>query len=109
MHGNERGGAAKREQDQYQAKAEKKKKAENDALLASLLKNAMNVKAAGGASNAEADNNKAIDLYVDPRTGTDNMPTDTIITCLNFLKAVEDELYGWRWECPNGIKCAYRH
>lgn len=37
------------------------------------------------------------------------MPEDTIITCLSFLKAVEDEMYGWRWECPNGPKCGYRH
>ena len=69
----------------------------------------MNTKAAGAAGNAEAENNKAIDLYRDPRTGTEDMPQDTIITCLNFLKAVEDELYGWRWECPNGPKCGYRH
>lgn len=38
------------------------------------------------------------------------MPMDTIITCKNFLDAVEDEKYGWRWECPNnGVKCQYRH
>jgi hypothetical protein len=38
------------------------------------------------------------------------MPQDTIITCKNFLDAVEDEKYGWRWECPNnGSKCQYRH
>ena len=38
------------------------------------------------------------------------MPQDTIITCKNFLDAVEDEKYGWRWECPNkGNKCQYRH
>jgi len=38
------------------------------------------------------------------------MPEDTIITCKHFLDAVEDELYGWRWECPNaGVKCQYRH
>lgn len=38
------------------------------------------------------------------------MPLDTIITCKHFLDAVEDELYGWRWECPNrGAKCQYRH
>mmetsp|Transcript_9986 Transcript_9986/g.16789 ORF Transcript_9986/g.16789 Transcript_9986/m.16789 type:complete len:111 (-) Transcript_9986:343-675(-) len=38
------------------------------------------------------------------------MPQETIITCRNFLDAVEDELYGWRWECPNnGVKCQYRH
>jgi hypothetical protein len=38
------------------------------------------------------------------------MPLETIITCKHFLDAVEDELYGWRWECPNGgVKCQYRH
>ena len=48
-------------------------------------------------------------MYADPRSGTENMP-ETIITCLHFLTAVEDEKYGWRWECPNGgVKCQYRH
>lgn len=38
------------------------------------------------------------------------MPQDTIITCKFFLDAVENEIYGWRWECPNrGLKCQYRH
>ena len=48
-------------------------------------------------------------MYVDPRNGTTDMP-DTIITCLHFLESVEDEKYGWRWECPKGgNKCCYRH
>lgn len=35
---------------------------------------------------------------------------DTIITCLHFLEAVEDDKFGWRWECPaGGEKCQYRH
>ena len=51
-----------------------------------------------------------IDLYRDPRANTENMPEDTIITCKYFLDAVEDDKYGWRWECPiNGNKCQYRH
>lgn len=38
------------------------------------------------------------------------MPKDTIITCQHFLDAVEDDKYGWRWECPQGgSKCIYRH
>jgi len=37
------------------------------------------------------------------------MPLETIITCKNFLDAVEDEKYGWRWECLSGAKCPYRH
>jgi len=67
----------------------------------------MNLKGAGGAE--ETTNNQQINLYSDPRAGTVDMPEDTIITCQDFLKAVEDECYGWRWECPNGPKCRYRH
>ena len=49
-------------------------------------------------------------MYKDPRSGGDFMPGDTIITCKHFLDAVEDELYGWRWVCPNnGNSCQYRH
>ena len=48
-------------------------------------------------------------MYADPREHSEDMP-DTIITCLNFLEAVEDDKYGWRWECPTGgLKCKYRH
>ena len=48
-------------------------------------------------------------MYQDIRHGTDKMP-DTIITCLHFLEAVEDEKFGWRWECPKGgADCMYRH
>ena len=51
-----------------------------------------------------------MNLYKDPRMGTEKMPQDTIITCKHFLDAVENELYGWRWVCPNGGNdCTYRH
>lgn len=63
-----------------------------------------------GKGGAVEEDNKKIDFYRDPREGTENMPVDTIITCKHFLDAVEDEMYGWRWECPNrGVKCQYRH
>lgn len=35
-----------------------------------------------------------------PRTG---------IICKFFLDAVENNKYGWFWECPTGEKCIYRH
>jgi len=36
--------------------------------------------------------------------------TDTDIICKNFLEALENNKYGWFWECPNGGKqCKYRH
>jgi len=76
-------------------------------LLASLFKNAQGLNKGGVAEDL---NQKTINYYTDPRAGTENMPEDTIITCKHFLDAVEDELYGWRWECPNaGVKCQYRH
>ena len=94
------------EQAKYAQKAEKKNKAANDALLASLFKNMQNLNAAG---QVVEENTKQINMYTDPRAGTEDMP-ETIITCLSFIEAVEDEKYGWRWECPNkGPKCQYRH
>ena len=50
-----------------------------------------------------------IDVYTDPRSKKGNMP-DSIITCKQFLEAVEKNLYGFNWVCPNGgEKCIYRH
>ena len=51
----------------------------------------------------------AIDLYSDPRAKSGRAP-DTIITCRDFLEAVEKNLYGFNWTCPNGgDNCQYRH
>ena len=51
----------------------------------------------------------AIDLYADPRAKQGKAP-DTIITCRDFLEAVEKNLYGFNWACPNGgDECTYRH
>lgn len=51
----------------------------------------------------------AIDIYADPRAKLGKMP-DTIITCKNFIEAVEKDLYGFNWVCPNkGDECHYRH
>ena len=33
----------------------------------------------------------------------------TDIVCKYFLDAIEKNNYGWFWECPNGVKCHYRH
>ena len=33
--------------------------------------------------------------------------TDKI--CKYFLDAVEHNKYGWRWMCPNGMECLYKH
>ena len=35
---------------------------------------------------------------------------DTIITCKDFIEALEKNLYGFNWVCPNGGEnCQYRH
>lgn len=51
-----------------------------------------------------------IDLYSDPRDRNGKQPERTDIICQHFLDAVEKNLYGWFWECPNnGAKCVYTH
>lgn len=50
-----------------------------------------------------------IDIYSDPRAKIGKVP-DTIITCKNFIEAVEKELYGFNWVCGNnGDDCTYMH
>ena len=50
-----------------------------------------------------------IDIYSDPRAKIGKMP-DTIITCRDFIAAVEQEKYGFNWVCPTaGDNCQYRH
>jgi hypothetical protein len=38
-----------------------------------------------------------------------NLNKATEIVCKHFLEAVENEKYGWFWECVNGSSCKYRH
>ena len=50
-----------------------------------------------------------IDIYADPRAKLGKVP-DTIITCKHFVEAVERDLYGFNWVCPNnGDDCNYMH
>ncbi|KAG0001589.1 hypothetical protein BGZ79_004440 [Entomortierella chlamydospora] len=36
--------------------------------------------------------------------------TTTDIVCKYFLEAIENQKYGWFWDCPNGgTQCKYRH
>lgn len=44
-----------------------------------------------------------IDIYKDPRDkeGKEVDANRTEIVCSNFLEAVEKDVYGWCWECPN--------
>lgn len=52
-----------------------------------------------------------IDIYKDPRDKV-GVPKDldrADIPCTFFIEAVEKNVYGWLWECPNGEKCTYTH
>jgi len=54
----------------------------------------------------EWDDDKLADVVSKKHAGN----TDTDIICKNFLEALENNKYGWFWECPNGGKaCKYRH
>lgn len=109
MHGDTKGGAKARESAHYEAKKEKTRSAQQNALLASIFASQQNIKKTAGAESANAEKHE-INVYKDPREGTPDMPHDTIITCKHFLDAVENELYGWRWVCPmGGNTCRYRH
>ena len=51
-----------------------------------------------------------MDIYSDPRDRNGKQEGRTEITCQYFIEAVEKNLYGWLWECPNGSeKCPYTH
>ncbi|EME41009.1 hypothetical protein DOTSEDRAFT_74525 [Dothistroma septosporum NZE10] len=38
-----------------------------------------------------------------------NPKTTTDKVCKFFIEAVENQKYGWFWQCPNGEKCMYQH
>ena len=101
-----KGGVRAQEEAKFNEAKAKKKKEQAEALLKSLFANAQNLK---GVLEEEITSNQKLNLYLDPRNGKENMP-ETIITCLHFIEAVEDDKYGWRWECPQGgVNCKYRH
>lgn len=51
-----------------------------------------------------------INIYSDPRDKNGIPPERCDIICQDFLDAVEKNVYGWLWECPNGgSKCVYKH
>lgn len=138
MMGNAKGGEDKRIADEFRAKEEKKKEAEAKMLLSTLFKSVsaiqqMNLKEGEDPKSVlcayfkagvcekgkkckyshdlELEGKSAkIDIYTDPRDRNGRPAERTDITCTNFLDAVEKNLYGWLWECPNGgDKCVYTH
>lgn len=136
--GNAKGGEQKRIQDEFKAKEEKKKEQEQKALFSALFKSVSAIQQSALKEGEDPKSvlcayfkqgacekgkkckyshdlgleGKAakIDLYSDPRDRQGKPEYRTDITCQHFLDAVEKNLYGWLWECPNGgDKCVYTH
>ncbi len=51
-----------------------------------------------------------LNSVVEEKRGAVNKNLRTSIICKYFLEAIEQQKYGWFWECPNGgEKCMYVH
>ncbi|CAK9301738.1 unnamed protein product [Gordionus sp. m RMFG-2023] len=51
-----------------------------------------------------------LEEVVSKKHSEENKSNKTDIICKHFLKALEDNKYGWFWECPDGgDKCFYKH
>jgi hypothetical protein len=61
-------------------------------------------------TNADWDQAK-LEAVVSSKHGAEKggVKTTTEIVCKYFLDAIEKEIYGWFWKCPNGEDCKYRH
>eukprot|EP00922_Rhytidocystis_sp_ex-Travisia-forbesii_P052225 GHVS01077500.1.p1 GENE.GHVS01077500.1~~GHVS01077500.1.p1 ORF type:complete len:351 (-),score=103.67 GHVS01077500.1:190-1242(-) len=115
-------------------KDEKKRTAQQAALLASLFRGTENIKKLSMDEEVRQYDPKAsregqkINLYTDQREQKENMegcdvqrleiavkPSEstenvTDIVCKHFIDAVEKKQYGWFWICPSGGDgCKYRH
>ena len=119
---------------EHEVRSEKKKELERAQLLNSLFGNLGFLETKKKKKKPEDDKGK-IDLYVDQRNQDDDTvetmadwdqdqlekvvgqrhgaqagQCQTDIICKFFLDAVEKNLYGWFWVCPNGgDQCKYRH
>ncbi len=53
---------------------------------------------------------RKIEIYSDVRLENPDFKLETDITCHFFIEAVEKNVYGFHWVCPNnGDKCNYKH
>eukprot|EP00922_Rhytidocystis_sp_ex-Travisia-forbesii_P037777 GHVS01056274.1.p1 GENE.GHVS01056274.1~~GHVS01056274.1.p1 ORF type:complete len:352 (+),score=81.03 GHVS01056274.1:714-1769(+) len=135
VQGQPKGGESQLTANKLADKDEKKKTAQQAALLASLFKGTENIKKISMDEPKQYDpktsrEDQKINLYADQRDQKDNMENwdlqrlqaviaakqsddeenSTDIVCKHFLDAVEKKHYGWFWICPNGgDNCKYRH
>eukprot|EP01069_Polyplicarium_translucidae_P009482 Polyplicarium_translucidae@DN3321_c0_g1_i1.p1 len=129
---HQKGGDSAQINKEYQAREEKKKAQQQEALLASLFRSTESAKTAAEKERQKADpkqlrQDAKIDLYTDKRDaeewdqaeleevvaskhGAQAQASVTSIVCKHFLEAIEKRQYGWFWVCPNGGEsCQYRH
>jgi len=53
------------------------------------------------------DEKKLAEVVAKKTAGKPGNPTAGI--CNHFLRAIDEQKFGWFWECPSGEKCQYRH
>jgi hypothetical protein len=124
-----KGGESKRIADEFAQKAAKAKEEEKKAFLNTLFKTVKKVQEeAEEEEEVEQveDKYEEIDFYTDHREQVysgvqegDEEWEDLVIwrnnkdktekICRFFLEACEAGKYGWKWGCPNGITCIYKH
>ena len=121
---------------EHEVRQEKKKEQERAKLLNSLFGN-LGILETKKKKKSQEDDKGKIDLYVDQRDqsgkgdedetmanwdqsqleavvgqrhGAQSKQCQTDIVCNHFLTAVEKNIYGWFWTCPNGgDTCKYKH
>ncbi|KNC78925.1 hypothetical protein SARC_08659 [Sphaeroforma arctica JP610] len=54
-------------------------------------------------------NMDSLNEAIDKKFGKSNTNNATAIICKYFIDALENDKYGWFWDCPNGTDCKYRH
>ena len=52
---------------------------------------------------------ETLESVVEKKRSERNRKNQTTIVCKYFLEALEQNKYGWFWECPNGDNCIYVH
>lgn len=63
----------------------------------------------GDETNADWDQSKLEEVVKTKHGAEKPAATRTDIVCKFFLDAIEKEVYGWFWKCPNGEDCKYKH
>lgn len=63
----------------------------------------------GKAEGMDAWDQTKLEEVIAEKHAAENKRQTSDQICKHFLKAVEKQLYGWFWACPNGEKCLYKH